>query len=374
MGWNRVIGQRRVKDLLRRTLASKKVAHAYLFFGGEGIGKDAAAIEFARALNCTVDSVDPCGECPSCKKIEILQHPNLKLIFPLPVGKNEKSGDNPTEVLSQDQITVVQEQLRLKAENPYHRISIPKANFIKINSVRDLRRDAAMSAFEGGKKVFVLSNAETMNAEASNSLLKTLEEPSSDSVFILTASQKEQLLETIISRCQLVQFDPLSEGEIREALMGRQNAEAEQAALVARLARGSYSAAREMLSVDMVAQRQEVVQFLRFVLGSQKIPLATDIERIGFSGDRSAVERWLKLLEVWLRDALVLREHGEKELLNIDHIKDLKSFNQKFPRADLVAALDSVEQSVALVGKNVYLPLVLTSLAIDLKRSLSSPS
>ncbi|MEK6756615.1 MAG: DNA polymerase III subunit delta' [Bacteroidota bacterium] len=374
MGWNRVIGQRRVKDLLRRTLASKKVAHAYLFFGGEGIGKDAAAIEFARALNCTVDSVDPCGECPSCKKIEILQHPNLKLIFPLPVGKNEKSGDNPTEVLSQDQITVVQEQLRLKAENPYHRISIPKSNFIKINSVRDLRRDAAMSAFEGGKKVFVLSNAETMNAEASNSLLKTLEEPSSDSVFILTASQKEQLLETIISRCQLVQFDPLSEGEIREALMGRQNAEAEQAALVARLARGSYSAAREMLSVDMVAQRQEVVQFLRFVLGSQKIPLATDIERIGFSGDRSAVERWLKLLEVWLRDALVLREHGEKELLNIDHIKDLKSFNQKFPRADLVAALDSVEQSVALVGKNVYLPLVLTSLAIDLKRSLSSPS
>lgn len=374
MGWNRVIGQQRVKDLLRRTLVSKRVAHAYLFFGGEGVGKDAAAIEFARALNCAVDSVDPCGECPSCKKIEILQHPNLKLIFPLPVGKNEKSGDDPIEVLSQDQITVVQGQLRLKAENPYYRISIPKANFIKINSVRDLRRDVAMSAFEGGKKVFVISNAETMNAEASNSLLKTLEEPSSDSVLILTASQKEQLLETIISRCQLVQFDPLSEVEIREALMSRQTIEAEQAALVARLARGSYSAARELLSVDMVAQRQEVVQFLRFVLGSQKIPLATDIERIGFSGDRSAVERWLKLLEVWLRDALVLREHGEKGLLNIDHIKDLKSFNQKFPRADLVTALDSVEQSVALVGKNVYLPLVLTSLAIDLKRSLSSQS
>jgi hypothetical protein len=99
-----------------------------------------------------------------------------------------------------------------------------------------------------------------------------------------------------------------------------------------------------------------------------------DIERIGSSGDRSAVERWLKLLQVWLRDALVLREHGEEGLLNVDHTKELKSFNQKFPRADLLTALESVEQSIALVGKNVYLPLILTSLAIDLNRSLSSPS
>ena len=370
MGWDRVIGQSRVKELLRRILAGKRIAHAYLFFGGEGIGKDAAAIEFARALNCQQDSVDPCGQCGSCRRIDVLQHPNLKLIFPLPIGRNEKSGDDPVEVLSEDQVSAVQEQLRLKAQNPYHRISVPKANYIKINSVRDLRRDAALSTFEGGKKVFLISKAETMNAEASNSLLKTLEEPSSDSLFVLTASQKEQLLETIVSRCQLIQFDLLHEEEIREALISREQLEPEQASLVARLARGSYGAALEMLSVNMVGQRQEVVQFLRLVLGSLKAPLAADIERIGSLGDRAAVERWLKMLEVWLRDALVLREHGEGGLLNVDHTKELKSFTEKFPRADLLAALDTVERSVALVGKNVYLPLVLTSLAIDLRRSL----
>ena len=374
MGWNRVIGQQRVKDLLRRTLTSGKIAHAYLLYGGEGIGKDAIAIEFARALNCLKNNIDPCDECSSCRKFDLLQHPNLKLIFPLPVGKSEKSGDDPIEVLSQDQIIAIHEQLRLKAANPYHRIAVPKANFIKINSVRDLRRDAAMSAFEGGRKVFLVSNAEAMNAEASNSLLKTLEEPFSDSLFILTASQKELLLETILSRCQLIQCDPLSEVEIRQALVDQQHVEAEQAALAARLARGSYRNALELLAVDMVAQRLEVVQFLRLVLGAQKIPLADNVERIGSSGDRSSVERWLKLLEVWLRDALVLREHGEKGLLNIDHLKELKSFNQKFPRADLVKALESVERSVALVGKNVYLPLVLTTLAVELKRSLSLPS
>jgi DNA polymerase-3 subunit delta' len=372
MAWDRIIGQRRVKELLRRVLSSGSVAHAHLFWGGEGVGKDAMAIEFARALNCQVSQIDPCGTCASCRKVDMLQHPNISLIVALPVGKNEQSGDDPVTVLSEDQIGAIQEQLKLKAENPYHRIAVPKANFIKINSVRNLRREASLSSFEGGKRVFIITNAEEMNAEASNSLLKTLEEPSSDSVLILTTAQKERLLPTILSRCQLVQFDPLSEEELQEALGTRNGVESEQAALVARLADGSYTAALEMLSVDMVAQRQEAVHFLRLVLGSQKIPLALEVERIAALGDRNAVERWMKLLGVWLRDAMVLREQGEAGLLNRDQLKDLTSFNQKFPHAVLSRALESVDTSIALVGKNGYLPLVITSLAIDLKRHLVS--
>jgi DNA polymerase-3 subunit delta' len=372
MGWERIIGQRRVKELVRRMLSSGEVAHAHLFWGGEGVGKDAMAIEFGRALNCQESHIDPCGRCASCRKVDLLQHPNLNIIFPLPVGKNEQAGDDPIDVLSDDQVSAIQEQMRLKAENPYHRISVPKANFIKINSVRDLRREATLSSFEGGKRVFIISNAEEMNAEASNSLLKTLEEPSSDSVFILTTAHKEQLLPTILSRCQLVQFDPLSEEELQEALRTRNGVEADQAALIARLSHGSYTEAINLLSVDMVAQRQEAVHFLRLVLGAQKIPLALEIERIATLGDRSAVERWMKLLGVWLRDALVLREQGESGLLDLEQLKDLTSFNQKFPHAHLPLALEAVERSIALVGKNGYLPLVVTGMAIDLKHHLAS--
>ena len=159
MGWDRVIGQQRVKELLRRTLTSGTVAHAYLFWGGDGVGKDAMAIEFARALNCLENKVDPCDNCASCKKVDVLQHPNISLIFALPVGKSEQSGDDPITVLTDDQVSAIQEQIRLKAENPYHRLSVPKANFIKINSVRDVRREAALSAYEGGKRVFIISHA-----------------------------------------------------------------------------------------------------------------------------------------------------------------------------------------------------------------------
>ena len=288
------------------------------------------------------------------------------------MGKNEQAGDDPVAGLSEDQVNAIQEELRSKAENPYHRIAVPKANFIKINSVRNLRREASLSSFEGGKRVFIISNAEEMNPEASNSLLKTLEEPSSDSVFILTTAKKEQLLPTILSRCQLVQFDPLSEEELQEALISRNGVDAVQAALVARLANGSYTDAQEMLSIDLVEQRQQAVHFLRLVLGSQKIPLALEVERIAGLGDRDAVERWMKLLGVWLRDAMVLREQGEAGLLNRDHLNDLNSFNQKFPEAHLVQALETVEGSIALVGKNGYLPLIVTSLAIDLKHQLAS--
>ncbi len=372
MNWDRIIGQHRVKDLLRRMLSSGSVAHAHLFWGSEGVGKDAMAIEFARALNCQSNRVTPCGVCMSCRKIDQLQHPNVSLIFALPVGKNEQSGDDPIKGLTEEQVDAVQEQIRLKAENPYHRIEIPKANFIKINSVRYMRRDASLSAFEGGKRVFIIFHAEEMNAEASNSLLKTLEEPSSDSVFILTTAHKEQLLPTILSRCQLVQFDPLGEEELRDVMRTRHAIEGEQAALIARLAHGSYTHALDLLSADVVAQRQEAVQFLRLILSSQRIALADDVERIASLGDRSAVERWMKLLSVWLRDALVLREQGESGLLNLDHLKDLQSFNQKFPSARLGDALECVEASIALVGKNGYLPLIVTSLAIDLRHLLAS--
>ena len=372
MSWNNVIGQDRVKNLLQRAIRRREIAHAYLFSGGEGVGKDAMAIEFSRVLNCERGATGACDDCGSCKKMDVLQHPNVRLIFPLPVGKAEKSGDDPLRALTDDQVDNVHEQLRLKSRNLYHRIEVAKANFIKVNSVREIRREAAMSSILGGKKIFILVNAESMNAEASNSLLKTLEEPTTDTTFILTTSQKELLLQTIISRCQFVQFDPLGEAEIQNALIERERVDPEQAALVARLANGSYTAAVGLLSADTIAERQGVVQFLRLVLSSHPVALASEVERLSAGTDRSSVERWLKLLRVWLRDALVLRDHGEAGLLNIDHSKDLKSFIQKFPTANLIDAGECVEQSVALIGKNVYLPLILMTLASDLRRHLSS--
>jgi DNA polymerase-3 subunit delta' len=374
MSWNRVIGQQRVKDILQRSIQKGQVAHSYLFHGSEGVGKDALAIEFARALNCQRSDVEACEECPSCRKSESLQHPNINLIFELPVGKGETKDDGPLDKLTEDQVNEMREQLSLKAKNPYHRITIGKANTIKISSIREIRRGAALTTFERGRKVFIISNAENMNLEASNSLLKTLEEPPSNTILILTSSEKSKLLPTIVSRCQPVQFSLLSEQEIRDALVKREGVDPQQAAIVAGLAEGSYAAAQALLSRNWIEERRSVVDFLRAALGSQPIGMSTAIDLLTTTHDRTSLERWLKVLQSWLREALILRENGDEESSSRHDGDDIRNFNNKFPRANLILALEDVERHIALLNKNVYLPLVLTNLSINLKKHLSLPS
>jgi DNA polymerase-3 subunit delta' len=370
MSWNRIIGQTRVKELLRRTLRSGQVAHAYLFYGPDGVGKDALALEFARALNCHSQRDEACDECESCRKSAALQHPNIQLIVALPVGKNEEQGDGPLEKLAEDQLEAIQEQLRLKAENPYHRITIPKATFIKINSIREIRRQAALSMFETGRKVYIIANADEMNPQASNALLKTLEEPPPNTVLLLTTSRRDQLLPTLVSRCQLIQCDPLEENVIRDYLVHSQGREPESAGLVAKLADGSMARAFELLTVDLRTYRDEIVAFMRAALSAKPSLIFAAVDKLSAGADRTAVERTLRLLQVWLREALLVRERGEDIRTVVDG--DLQRFLERFPRANLAAALESVDSSIALLSKNVYLPLILTNLSFDLQRSCTT--
>ena len=129
MSWSAIVGQERVKALLQRTLQNGQIAHAYLFYGPEGIGKDALAIEYAKSLLCTGGGSEACGVCSNCQRMNSFQHPNVKLVFALPVGKNEKNGDDPIDVLTEEQVAEVREQIIMKANDPYHRIEMTKAKF-----------------------------------------------------------------------------------------------------------------------------------------------------------------------------------------------------------------------------------------------------
>ncbi len=370
MAWDRVIGQERVKELLKRAISGGQVAHAYLFFGDEGVGKDALALEFARVLNCEKRQTEACGECASCRRMDTLQHPNVKFVVPLPTGKGEKTGDDPVAVLAEDQVAAVRQELAGKARDPYYRVAVPKANFIKVNSIRELRREASLSGFLGGKKVFIISGADAMNAEASNSLLKTLEEPPGDTVLLLTTARKEQLLETILSRCQQIRCEPLTEEEITQALVQRDGRTEAESRIAATMANGSFTAARDLVSEDMVRIREDVVRFLRQALGNSPVALLAGIEQTLASAERPQAERWLRMLQVWFHDAAA-RRAGSKGAEHRDN-EDLQKFVDRFSGSDFLLASGAVERSIALIGKNVYLPLIFLALAIELKKILYS--
>jgi len=370
MSWDSIVGQERVKTLLKGALGSRKLPHAYLFHGPEGVGKDAMAIELAKVLNCEVGGDSACDRCESCLRFATLQHPNLILVFPLPVGKGEKSGDLPLAKLSQEDLDNIREQTRLKAENRYHAISIPKATTIKVNSIRDIKREAALTTYRTGKKVILVLDAEYMNAESSNALLKTLEEPREDTMLILTTAHKDQLLTTVASRCQTVRFDVLSEKEISHFLQQRRAASSSQAELVARLAHGSISRADGLLEVDLQEPRERVVEYLRVLHNGDEAEIGSFLETLAREYDRNQMEQFLHILQFWLRDALCLHE-DYAAIVNVDYRDSIRKFAERFPEFDYHGTVLGVDNAVSLLNKNVYIPLILMTLSLSIRESLT---
>ena len=370
MVWNSIIGQSRVKRTVQGAIASKRIPNAWLFTGPEGVGKDALAIEVAKALRCENlgEQAEPCNACHGCLTVGELQNSNVQFVFALPSGKGENSrSDAPMLKLSDNEIALIREEMAKKAKDPYYNISIPRAQQIKISSIRQIKRDVALSSTEPGARIVIISEAHLMRAEAANAFLKTLEEPSPKTLLILTTSYPERLLPTIVSRCQEVRFDPLSDEELREALQKRNGADLTTATLTAKLARGSYSKGLELLDGDLHQVRFDIVSFMRGALKRSPVAAHKEIERITNNTDRTGIERILDLLGLWLRDAYVLRLTGNESIVvNQDQLDDIKSFNGKFASAPIELMIEHVERSIEAIRRNVQQPLALTVLAMQL--------
>jgi DNA polymerase-3 subunit delta' len=214
----------------------------------------------------------------------------------------------------------------------------------------------------------IISEAHLMGEEAANAFLKTLEEPASKTLLILTTSHRERILQTILSRCQEIRFDLLSDEEIAHALSERKGVSRINAALQAKLAEGSYSRALELLGGDLNQIRFDVVAFLRSALKRSPLAVHSEIERLTSGNDRTSLERTLALLALWFRDALALRLTGREEILvNQDQLKDIQSFNNKFANAPIETMIESVEETMRAVRSNAQIPLAFIVLAMRLE-------
>ena len=186
MSFKSILGQSQPKKILTNALQNSSVAHAYLFYGPESVGKKKLAITLAKALNCKgTDPLDACDECDSCRKIERRIHPDFFYLEPV------KSTPTSREAA------------------------------IKIETIRELQKKLGYLPYEGKTKVVVINSAELMNPQAMNSFLKTLEEPPSSTVLLLISSTPDRLLPTLLSRCQGIQFHRLSNTDIRTIIQSQ---------------------------------------------------------------------------------------------------------------------------------------------------------
>ncbi len=273
MPFREILGQDRVVSLLRRTWRSGRLGQAYCFSGPAGVGKRTTALALAQAVNCLapVDLAggegepDACGVCRSCRKIAAGQHPDVAVVTP-------------------EDKTV-----------------------ISIEQIRDLTARASLCAYEGTTKVWILDPADQMQEPAANAFLKTLEEPSGRSLFLLVTPAVNVLLPTIRSRCQEVRFDLLGEAALR-AILVRQGRGPDEAAAAAALAGGSAERALTLDPAEASAARETLIAEWREALGS--LPRLLDFgER--YANDRARLETDLDALQEVVRDLALVAAGGE---------------------------------------------------------------
>lgn len=262
MPFDVITGHAMQVQILRTMLRNDQIPHAFIFSGIEGIGKRTAAVAFVKALNCRALQDDFCDTCVSCQKIAKQMHPDLFSIE-------------------------------------------PEKNHIKIEQIRNLQQDIAFRPLEGRKKAVIIDQADKLNQQAANCLLKTLEEPPDDTVLILIAQSTAGMLPTVLSRCQHIRFSPLREEDMLGLLCSR-GMDRQRAEQLIPAAYGSIGKALYLAESDFLSLRTETAALLSGDARSRGEAALNLAKRLG--DDSEGVDQVLEFLQSWYRDLLVLKE------------------------------------------------------------------
>jgi len=358
MSFDTIIGQKRVIAIIEKAIRSQRLPHALLFHGPEGVGKEAVAIELAKALFCQQETLY-CDACRDCTRVRQLSHPDLIILYPAP------KQPTPDEV---------QEIRKSMVDNPYSRARLWANPSILIETIRGLKKMSAMTSYENKGRVVIIMDAHKMTTEAANSLLKILEEPPGAMTIILISSQPNLLLPTIVSRCQKIRFDPIPCEDIEAALVTRKSIPAERAMIVARMSFGSYRRSLELLDEGLNDKQELVVDVLRKLLVSD-LEVVQTVEYLVDKLDKKSIKELLGFMLVWFRDAMAFdiltpEDHSKGGILNYDRLDVLRKFVVNLEPIDFQQVISSIEKAIELIDRNVYLNVALLQLFFKLREKL----
>lgn len=372
-----IIGQELLKNRLIQTVGENRVSHAWLFFGPEGSGVLPLALALGRYILCTDRGEnDACGVCHSCNMVNKYIHPDLH--FTIPVNKT-KVVDKDSPAVSDDFIA---DWRAFLLGQPYGRLTqwydaIDLENKQGIINTEESKRLAAklnLKAFESDYKVAIIWQPEKMNDQASNKLLKLLEEPPPNTIFILAGENPDQLLTTIRSRCAQVKIPRITDSEIYTALTQKHLASPDRATDIVRLVSGNYLRATEILSEEEEAG-SNLTRFRNMMLlcHGKKIP-----EIIRFSDEMATLtrERQKAFLEYGLRSirenlalhfntAEILYITSEEQSFVSKFAKFITSVNIEAIIQELSSAITDIERNGN--GRMIFLDMML-KFAVLIKR------
>ena len=321
-----IVGQKEVKGRLLKMVNENRLPHALLFTGADGSGNLPAAIAFAQYLFCSnKKNDDSCGTCPSCLKTSKLVHPDLHFVFPIAKSKDVKrSNDLISEFreafLETPYLTLNDWFDSLGAEN--------KQPIIPVEESGHIIKELSYTSYEGLYKMMVIWQPEKMNTEAANKLLKVLEEPPEQTLFILVCNNPDSLLSTIISRVQQIPFARLTENEISEALIKKFGVTADNATQAAYLCDGNFNEAIKQLTQndDELYFLQHFQSFMRLAVRFDCYKALSWIDNNAAQGREKQKQFLHYSLEIF-RDSLMYN-FGSRDLVRLGGNE--KQFLEKF--------------------------------------------
>lgn len=313
-----VVGHDWAVEILSRSVANGRVAHAYLFSGPPQIGKTTLGKVLAQAVNCSGEA-PPCGVCSSCRRISTGTHPDVRII---------------------------------QAEG----------TSIKIDQIRDLQREAALSPVEGRRRVYIIRQIELATTEAANCLLKTLEEPPARVILILTTSDRDVLLPTIVSRCQVLSLHPLPIERVQAVLIER-GVEEQQAHLLARLSAGRLGWALDVVKDPQALQRRQQrldeMTALAVQGRTERFAYVAELSR-NPEETRQTLDLWLS----WWRDLLLLLSGSSIEITNLDRAAELEKASRHYILSQVHSTIIALREAAWQLEHNANPRLVLENLML----------
>ncbi len=374
--FNNLVGQNHPKDVLYRAVKTGRLPHAFLFLGNDGVGKETAALDLARSLLCLSDhqrrsvppTIIPCNQCDSCVQISKLAHPNLKILFPMPKPKATKDDDSG-ENYSAAQQKLISDKMYEKSIDPYTPLTVQGGQEILIEHIRALRNEFRLTSYSGGWRIVIISQADRLRVQAANAFLKLLEEPPENVMFLLISSKESRILPTILSRCQVLRFAPLSEETIISQLVERESITVEKARASARLCEGSWYSALRWSKEDPAAEMVKAVNLLRSIVTGDPGKIDKLADDLGAASKLDNFKDLLTLLSKWIRD--VQRYDAAPEWYSdLTSDEALIKFAKFTENRDFEEAIEVIEIARLDLERRVQSSLVAHNLFMNLWRIL----
>ncbi len=377
MLFSEILGQEHIKAHLTQSTDAGRIPHAQLFIGPEGSGTLPMAIAYAQYILCSNTQGENNSGNSTCNlKFHNLSHPDLHFVFPVAANSEVKSHPVSANFMKAWREFVVQSPYG-SLFDWYKKIDIAnKQGQIGVDEAHEIVKSLSLKAYEGGYKVMIIWMADRMNTATANKLLKLLEEPPQKTVFLLIAESEGDILQTILSRCQVLHFGRLSEQAIADGLISREKTEANAAFKIAHQAEGNYNKALHLLykDDDGLPFEEWFVQWVRAAFRAKGNAAAIQdliawSEQIAGIG-REAQKQFLEFCITMFRQALLLN-YNAKELVyivpTVDKFK-LENFAPFVNGNNINDIFKELSDAMYHIERNGNAKIILTDLSIKLTR------